>query len=1293
MTKNLTNFYCVGGTMEPDDKSYVPRDTDEILYEHLAAGDFCYVLNPRQVGKSSLMIRVAQALKEAKINVAIVDLQPISRSLSDEKWYYAVLKQIGSSLGLDSELRDHWLQGRQVSGQTESDADLVSPLERWIKALKEIVLPKCPGRLVIFVDEIDSVRSYTKFTADEFFAAIRFLFNEQRLNSELKRLSFCLIGVATPSDLIKDTRVTPFNVGERIELRDFKESEAQRLAAHLGRDKKTNAKLLKRVLYWTGGHPYLTQRFCSAVAADSSVTGARAIDRLCRELFLSPDARGKDTNILFVRDRMLLQESAEREPRANRELMGLLSLYSQIHKGKRIPDDETNPLISILRLSGIVSAKNGILTTRNRIYQNVFNQKWIKANKPDAELQKQKAIYRRRLAAVASLAVVIITALSSLAIYARAQRTEAVNKTKDLETTLARLRQAQSDLGRREAEVIEGQQSITHQKDQIAIANNSLREKEDVIKEQTKVAREKTLEANRQQNLARIMSERAAEQTKNSRHFLYASKVKLASSLYKDGNIDAFSELLNDTEPDLRGFEWNYFNHFLSASLLFEEDAAGSVIFGNSVISPDRKILVFGGLSEKEDRAVLLLNLAKPEERKILKDMGTSFAFSPDGKLLASIDHNGQIFLCDTTTWKPVRFVPVADSKRSNPPNSYFPMIAFTADGKRLLTLEQQSREVTYWDIETRKQVRETISTGDEFTINSISPDGRYLALSEGPSGNFAPQGISLWDVAKRKVIPLERFGDGSVFPYGFTFSPRGNRLAVGELDLKSITEIKERITIWDVTTGRKINTVTDYNSGIVIGHGPPVFSGVEIVFSSNEKHLAVSNSNNLVRVFDIDENQIIKVIEQKSGDITALAFSPDNTKVIAVGYNGQTAKWFFKVWAASKQQNVFSFDNETFHAATTDGTKVITSQNQAWTLWDVLKEKRIRVEKFDSSASNKIVFSPSGKHFSTYDKGGDKTVLRLWDAATGDEVSLRSGSLCVVSQRTGFSSAGTILGATCKDGTIRLWDTETGKEIRKLADERRFDYEIGFVQLDNKTLALEYSESEDIRIWNIKSKKPIPNRYFENTKIISFSPDGRWLVTRDKDRKDTLLDTTTGRGTALKYENPIATVFSDDGRFFAIANRELISLTDLVTQKEILLNERDQSDGSKYAEVGFSPSSRWLLIGVRYGEIAGFEVWDTKARRKVQFNDSTRKLSVRSLSTFVFSADETRLLTGYSDGTVKLWDMITGQELLSLVAHDNTVTAITLFRDNKFLLTGSFFSASPGKARLWKTQALCCEN
>ena len=151
---------------------------------------------------------------------------------------------------------------------------------------------------------------------------------------------------------MRDVRITPFNIGVRIELTDFTESEAAPLAAGLGRP-ELRSERLRRVLHWTAGHPYLTQRLCQAIAA--SRNGAD-VDRLCDEIFLSRQARQRDDNLLFVRERILRSQS---------DLAALLSLYARVLRHRRVSDDDSNPLVGELRLAGVCRGESGA-RSRNR---------------------------------------------------------------------------------------------------------------------------------------------------------------------------------------------------------------------------------------------------------------------------------------------------------------------------------------------------------------------------------------------------------------------------------------------------------------------------------------------------------------------------------------------------------------------------------------------------------------------------------------------------------------------------------------------------------------------------------------------------------------------------------------------------------------------------------------------------------------------------------------------------------------------------------------------------------------
>jgi WD40 repeat protein len=461
------NFYVTGGTLHQNARSYVERKADRDLYDTLLRGDFCYVLTSRQMGKSSLMVRSAARMREAGGRVVALDLTAVGGSeLSSEQWYYGILDMLGEQLRLESELEACW----RANGQ-------LGPLQRLMKCIRHVVLPQldggpdhpappdhppadrpAAGRLFVFVDEIDVVRSLP-FSTDDFFAAIRECYNRRTQDPIYGRLTFCLLGVASPSDLIRDPQTTPFNIGHRIELDDFTLAEAAPLAGGLeeaGMDPALAETCLNRVLYWSGGHPYLTQRLCRECERALCRSGTdpvpagrrglrqvtRIVDHLCGDLFFDHRARERDDNLVFVRERLL---------RGGTDVASLLDLYLQVRRGRRVPDDELDPLVTQLRLAGIVRGQSGRLRERNRIYGRVFDPEWIRAHLPQAELRRQREAWLRGVVWASSLCAVVLTGIGGLGLIVREKSLEARVASVEAQLFTARLHRNSGAVGHRAA--------------------------------------------------------------------------------------------------------------------------------------------------------------------------------------------------------------------------------------------------------------------------------------------------------------------------------------------------------------------------------------------------------------------------------------------------------------------------------------------------------------------------------------------------------------------------------------------------------------------------------------------------------------------------------------------------------------------------------------------------------------------------------------------------------------------------------------------------------------------------
>ena len=392
----MPDFFKAGGTLSATAPSYIRRQADDELYRALLDGEFCYVLSSRQVGKSSLVYQTIARLKQEGVATVNIDLTAIGTGNTREQWYFGLLDILGRQLGLQTEV--------EAFLDTHERLD---PLHLWMQTLESIVLARIPGRIVVFMDEIEVVRSLS-FSTDEFFAAIRACYNRRADNPDYERLTFCLVGSSTPAQLVANPDITPFNIGRGIELTDFTPEEAKPFAQRLEGTDSNGAKLLERILYWTNGHPYLTQRLCAELTRPpKSPASPDEVDALCRRIFFSEQETSKDTNLAFVSN--LILKSGE-------DTGGVLELYRQLLLQKTgIHEDPASPLQAALELSGIVRREQGTLRVRNHLYAHVFNRKWINANLPDAEQRRIKAATRRNAFRIMGISAVVIALVSVIA--------------------------------------------------------------------------------------------------------------------------------------------------------------------------------------------------------------------------------------------------------------------------------------------------------------------------------------------------------------------------------------------------------------------------------------------------------------------------------------------------------------------------------------------------------------------------------------------------------------------------------------------------------------------------------------------------------------------------------------------------------------------------------------------------------------------------------------------------------------------------------------------------------------
>lgn len=402
--------YQVGGSLHTSDPTYIVRQADKKLYTNLKAGNFCYIFNSRQMGKSSLLQRTSHRFKEEGYKCVYLDLtQLVSEDITPAQWYKSIIISLLYGLNLVEQVnfKQWW----------EMQAGL-SPVEKLYQFVEELLLPninndchtdgKTEG-VFIFIDEIDSLLNLN-FPINDFFAWIRYYYEQQAYNPNFKTLGFALFGVTSPSYLIADKHQIPFNIATSIELFDFQLDETKPLLEGLKTVITQPEIVLQEIMYWSGGQPFLTQKLCHLVMQTalntstgkidlSAKTEACWVEKLVRSHIIQNwESQDEPQHLRTIRDRLLFlnQQQAGR----------LLSLYHQILQAEEPQEHRRNysqPLPSALLplcsptssnglcptpiadspeqtellLSGLVKKHNGYLKIKNPIYRIIFNSKWV----------------------------------------------------------------------------------------------------------------------------------------------------------------------------------------------------------------------------------------------------------------------------------------------------------------------------------------------------------------------------------------------------------------------------------------------------------------------------------------------------------------------------------------------------------------------------------------------------------------------------------------------------------------------------------------------------------------------------------------------------------------------------------------------------------------------------------------------------------------------------------------------------------------------------------------------------
>jgi len=626
-----------------------------------------------------------------------------------------------------------------------------------------------------------------------------------------------------------------------------------------------------------------------------------------------------------------------------------------------------------------------------------------------------------------------------------------------------------------------------------------------------------------------------------------------------------------------------------------------------------------------------------------------ALAFAPDSKTLLVSSHGG-MFLFDALSGKRLRRIPSASP-------SWRPeeLLMFSPDGKRLIargdkiTDSSVVRVVRVWELASGHQTQE-YDIGQFVLWVGWSSEAQPLALHIEDNGTLYLHELSAGRSRRFACAKPYKYPSGfiSVDP-PFACSPQGHALAVADEE--------GAIHIWDTTTGRERRTLQPKGNYVS-----------SLTFSPDGRRLMVRTAKDL-QMWDAIEGKVVYTVDTTNVIYGPGVFSPDG-KTLAIIKSWDSIRFWDAATGKERGHTQEKDDFSASFALSTDGNWLATARRHgggAFHVWEVATGTKQTEPVGHHGQPYGTAFAPDGQRVAT---GGTMDgTFRLWDYQTGEQL------LCIeqrgMTRGCAFSEDGKSLWASWSYGGLALYDATTGQQrhIIKLEDPDRPDTYQSIMSMhlsgDGKRLvAFSYYYAQNqagpryndtlITGWNTFTRKQLFRRRRPGMDSwVALSPDARVLaVPHPEERRERgpgqgpmrLEDVGTGEllltfPTQEGQTWPLA--FSPDGRLLASNNSNnkratkdgqssaIMQLWEVATAAEVLSLPGADSNN----RVAFSPDGRMLALTAPAQQILIYDLTHHREWRRLQGFDA-------EVTWLAFSLDGHRLISGFSDSTLLVWDV-----------------------------------------------------
>jgi WD40 repeat protein len=1131
----MTYEYRIGGSLAYNHPTYVERKADKALLEALQTGEFCYVFNCRQMGKSSLRVRTIHQLQKEGFVCASIDITSLGSESNIQKWYNGFITQLFLGFNLNKKINlKAWLKERED----------ISPVQKLKDFLENVILTEFENqKIIICIDEIDKIISL-EFSSDDFFSFIRFCYNQRAENKNYERLTFALFGVTTPSDLIREKTQTSFNIGQAIELTGFNSSEAKTLEEGLKGKVADSSLALKDILYWTGGQPFLTQKLCQYVCKNADFIPLENQSEIIKKIVntsLIENWESQDEPVHFktIKDRLLRNEQ-----KAGR----LLGIYQQILKQGWIEVDNS-PEQTELKLSGLVVSHNSKLVVYNPIYQAIFNQNWIiqqlEKLRPYSEAIDawERSNYQdesRLLQGQALKDALVWTVGKSLSNldYQFLNASQKLDQ-KEIEINLDTERKANQILkdANQKAKQMIRIGSIILSLSLVSAIGSAIATFQSINKQQEaqlgtqlqQIGETAWRQFQFQQIEALMSSMQAGQQLKN-----IVKDQRILAQYPTTSPIISLQQILKQIQE--------------KNQLESHQEAVTSIAF-----SPNNNYLA----TASRDNTVKLWTRQGKEIRTLKGHQGAIYgvAFSPDSQIIATASQDRTIKLWNLQGQELVTLQGHQGSVYS---------VNFSPDGQ-FIASTSRDETARLWNLKGQQLI---VFRGHQKSVDdlSFSPNSKYIATASRDGS------LIIWNLKGKKLLDIKQ---ESIPFYSVSFSPDGKHIAAATSDgitkvwnlqgtlILTLKDSQENVNSVNFSPDSqylatassngtaKIWTLQGQEITTLKGHQEPVY---EAVFSPDSQYLATASSDGTAKLWKINSTFST---QDNSGEIgiTSVAFSPDGKKIAKANKDGyinveniqtqqyykfpSNLEWIYDISFSSNSQKIaaasrsgiakiWDIKGNVLAEINADSTPVYSvsfnpikseiaiglgdGNLQIWDITNKLPQLKKTVH-VDINPISSIAFSPDGNQLAIASREG---LIKLLNQEKQFNINFSSNQNRIY--KIVFSPDGQKIATASTDGTVKLWNLQ-GQLLTTLRGDLFPVYSLVFSS-DGKQLATASSDGT-ARIWDTKGQ--LRSEYkgeqnsllgidftLDNQEIITVSQNGKiqeWQVENELSRLNNLLN------------------------------------------------------------------------------------------------------------------------------------------------------------------------------------------